>query len=124
MVDFMQVITWIVTAVGVMLLIGAAIGSMPTRLTFALLGIAQAAVLVGVIVDIVALVRGQSTPELLTHIGYLITVPLLIPAGLALTYRKIDRWGLLIVAVATLITAVMVIRQVQTLGIPFGYLNG
>ena len=53
----------------------------------------------------------------------LVSLPFIIPAGYALTYKKIDRWGLLILGVATLICAIMIIRQVQTLGIPFGYVN-
>ena len=67
--------------------------------------------------------RGWRLPDLATHLSYLISLPFIIPAGYAMTYKKIDRWGLLILAVATLIGAIMIVRQVQTLGIPFGYLN-
>jgi hypothetical protein len=121
--ESLRMITALVTGIGVVLLFAAAVGRLPRRATLALLAVAEVAVVAGVLIDIAWLVRGNSTPELLTHIGYLITTPLLIPAGLGLTYRKIDRWGLLIVGVATLITAVMIIRQVQTLGLRFGFLN-
>ncbi len=123
MLESLRMITALVTGIGVVLLFAAAVGRLPRRATLALLAVAEVAVVAGVLIDIAWLVRGNSTPELLTHIGYLITTPLLIPAGLGLTYRKIDRWGLLIVGVATLITAVMIIRQVQTLGLRFGFLN-
>ena len=73
--------------------------------------------------DVAYVVSGHPGPTLATHISYLVSTPLLIPAGVALTYKKFDRWGLLIVAVATLIAAIMIVRQVQTLGILFGYLN-
>lgn len=126
MIEALRALTGLVAGVGVVLLLAAAAGRfalLPRRLTLALLAIAQTATLIGIVVDIAWLARGNSTPELATHVGYLITTPLLIPAGLGLTYKKIDRWGLLIVAVATLIAAVMMIRQVQTLGLRFGFLN-
>ena len=114
---------WIVTALGVVLLAAAAVGRLPRRLVFASMGVALLATLVSVGVDVVLLVRGWRTPDLATHIAYLVSLPFIIPAGVALTYKKIDRWGLLIFAIATLITAIMIVRQVQTLGLPFGYLN-
>ncbi len=126
MIDALRVLTGIVTAIGVVLLVAAAAGRMyqlPRRITLSLLAVAEAAVLVGIVIDITWLARGHSAPDLVTHIGYLLTTPLLIPAGLGLTYKKIDRWGLLIVGIATLIAAVMMIRQVQTLGLRFGFLN-
>lgn len=128
MIEAMRVLTGLVTAVGVVLLLSAALARdgrrlLPRRAVFGLLGLAEAATLLGIVVDIVWLAGGRETPELVTHIGYLLTTPLLIPAGLGLTYKKIDRWGLLIVGVAALITAVMMIRQVQTLGLRFGFLN-
>lgn len=126
MIEALRVLTGLVAAVGAVLLVAAALGRfalLPRRVTIGLLAVAQAATMVGVVLDIAWLAGGNSTPELTTHIGYLLTTPLLIPAGLGLTYKKIDRWGLLIVAVATLIAAVMMIRQVQTLGVRFGFLN-
>ncbi len=123
MIDALRVITGIVTVIGLILLVAAWVGRLPRRVTLVLLAIAEAAVLVAIVVDIVWLLTGHDTPEFVTHLGYLLTTPLLIPAGLMLTYKKIDRWGLLIVGIATLIAAIMVIRQVQTLGLRFGFLN-
>ncbi len=114
---------WVTLAMGVALLIGAAIGRFPRPLTLGVLAVAEVATLVAVGADIAWLIQGRSTPGLVTHISYLLSTPLLIPAGFALTYKKFDRWGLLIVAVATLIAAIMIVRQLQTLGIPYGYLN-
>lgn len=114
---------WLVTAAGVTLLVLAAIGRAPRSLALGIAGLALIVTLVGIGADIVLLVRGWRLPDLPTHIGYLVSLPFIIPAGYALTYRKIDRWGLLILGIATLICAIMIVRQVQTLGIPFGYIN-
>lgn len=114
---------WVVTACGVALLVCAAIGRAPRSVAIGLAAVALAATLVGIGADVVLLVRGWRLPDLPTHLGYLISLPFIIPAGFALTYKKIDRWGLLILSIATLIDAIMIVRQVQTLGIRFGYLN-
>ena len=114
---------WIVTAIGVVFLVLAAIGRAPRPVALGLAGAAVLVTLVGVVVDIVLLVQGWRLPDLATHIGYLVSLPFIVPAGYALTYKKIDRWGLLILGVATLICAIMIVRQIQTLGIPFGYVN-
>lgn len=114
---------WIVTAIGVALLVLAAIGRAPRRLALSLAGIAVVVTLIGIGADVVLLVQGWRLPDLPTHIGYLVSLPFIIPAGYVLTYKRIDRWGLLILAVATLTCAIMIVRQVQTLGVPFGYLN-
>lgn len=114
---------WVTLAVGVVLLIAAAVGRLPRRVTLGLLAVAELATVVAVVADIAYVVAGHPGPRLATHISYLVSTPLIIPAGFALTYKKIDRWGLLIVAVATLIAAIMIVRQVQTLGFLFGYLN-
>lgn len=123
MIGLITGLTWFVTAIGVVLVAAAGVGRLPARAAFALLGAALAATIVGIVADVVLLVQGWKTPDLATHVGYLVSLPFIIPAGLALTYKKIDRWGLLILGVATLITAIMIVRQVQTLGLPFGYVN-
>ncbi|MEP7160041.1 MAG: hypothetical protein ABI746_02955 [Dermatophilaceae bacterium] len=124
MLDVIMACLWVVTATGVVLLLGAAVGRLPRGVALIVVGVAEAASIVSVLADIAGLVSGWESPELATHIGYLLTVPLITPAGFALTYKKIDRAGLLILAVAALITAVMIVRQVQTLGMDFGHLNG
>lgn len=123
MVGFLAVIAWLVAGIGVVFLVGAAVGRFPRRLAFFLIGVVEVGTILGVAVDAVSLVGGRQVPDLPTHIGYLLTTPLITPAGLALTYKKLDRWGLVIIGVAVLITAIMVVRQVQTLGVPFGYVN-
>lgn len=114
---------WVVTACGVALLVLSAIGTAPKAVALGLAALAYLSTLVGIGADVVLLVRGWRLPDLATHLGYLISLPFIIPAGYALTYQKIDRWGMLILGVATLIGAIMIVRQVQTLGIPYGYLN-
>ncbi|WP_168583011.1 hypothetical protein [Gephyromycinifex aptenodytis] len=113
----------IVAVLGAVLLVGAAIGRLPRPVTLGVLALAEFVTVAAVLVDVALVASGFRTPGLATHISYLVSTPLIIPAGFALTYKKFDRWGLLIVGVATLIAAIMVVRQVQTLGIPFGYIN-
>lgn len=124
MLDVIVACLWVVTAAGVVLLLGGAVGRLPRGVALIVVGVAEAASIVSVLAGVAGLLSGWETPELATHIGYLLTVPLITPAGFALTYKKIDRAGLLILAVAVLITAVMIVRQVQTLGMDFGHLNG
>lgn len=114
---------WVTLAAGVVLLLAAVVGRLPRPVTLGVLAVGELATLVAVGADIAYVVTGHQGPSLVTHISYLLSTPLLIPAGFALTYKKFDRWGLLIVAVATLIASIMIVRQLQTLGIPFGYLN-
>lgn len=124
MLDVIVACLWVVTAAGAVLLLAAAVGRLPRGVALSVVGVAEAASIVSVLAGVAGLLSGWESPELATHIGYLLTVPLITPAGFALTYKKIDRAGLLILAVAVLITAVMIVRQVQTLGMDFGHLNG
>lgn len=123
MIGFIEAVVWIVTAVGALFCLATVPGRLPRPVAFALFAVAEVAVLASVAVDVVLLARGWRTPDLPTHIGYLLSLPFIAPAGLALTYKKLDRWGLLIIGVATLIAAIMVVRQLQTLGVPYGYVN-
>lgn len=123
MFSVIVVAMWVTLAMGVLLLLAAAVGRLPRRVALGVIGVGWVASLVAVVADVAWLVQGRETPGLATHISYLLSTPFIIPAGFALTYKKFDRWGLLIVAVATLISAIMIVRQVQTLGIIYGYLN-
>lgn len=123
MIAAIEAAAWIVAGLGALLLLGAAIGGLPRPVTLGVLAIAELTTIVAGGLDALVLASGFETPRFATHISYLISTPLIIPAGIALTYKKFDRWGLLIVAVATLVAAIMIVRQVQTLGIPFGYIN-
>lgn len=114
---------YLVTAVGVVLLLLAIPPRAPRGVVLGLLALAELSIVAAVVADVVLLSRGWRTPGLGTHVSYLASTPFIIPAGFALTYRKLDRWGILIVGVATLIAAIMVVRHLQTLGVPFGYLN-
>lgn len=123
MIAAIEAAAWIVAGLGTILLLGAAIGRLPRSVTLGVLAIAEFTTIVAVGLDALVLAGGFQTPGFATHVSYLISTPLIIPAGVSLTYKKFDRWGLLIAAVATLIAAIMIVRQVQTLGIPFGYIN-
>lgn len=125
MIAALEAIAWITAALSAVILLLAIPPRVPRTLALAVTAAAQLAVMIGIGIDIAALVRGEARdiPSMATHISYLVTTPLIIPAGFALTYKKLDRWGLLIVGVAAVIATFMVIRQVQTMGVPFGYLN-
>ncbi|WP_226345896.1 hypothetical protein [Agilicoccus flavus] len=123
MLEIITACLWVTTAAGALLALGAAVDRIPDRVSLGLFGVAELGVIVAVAADVALLARGWVTPDLATHIGYLVSLPFIAPAGLALTYKKIDRWGRLILGIAVLIAAIMVVRQIQTLGIPFGYVN-
>lgn len=125
MIAALEVVAYISAGLSAVLLLMAVPRSVPRPLALSVIGAAQVVVMIGIVIDIAALVIGEARqiPNVATHVSYLITTPLIIPAGFALTYKKLDRWGMLIVGIAAVIATFMVIRQVQTLGIPFGYLN-
>lgn len=125
MIAALEVVAYISAGLSAVLLLMAVPRSVPRPLALGVIGAAQVVVMIGIVIDIAALVIGEARqiPNVATHISYLITTPLIIPAGFALTYKKLDRWGMLIVGIAAVIATFMVIRQVQTLGVPFGYLN-
>lgn len=120
MIAIIQVGLWTSTVIGVVLLLLAVLGRAPRSPVLVLAGLAEFTVVVGILVNVVMLLRGHAPPDLITHISYLLTIPFIIPLGVGLTSRKIDRWGLLIIAVACLVTAVLVVRQLQTLGVVDG----
>lgn len=125
MIAALETISIVTAVLSAVILLLAIPRSVPRKLSLAVIGSAQLAVMAGIAVDIVALVTGEARqiPSMATHISYLISTPLIIPAGFALTYKKLDRWGLVIVGIASVIATFMLVRQVQTLGVPFGYLN-
>lgn len=125
MIAALEVAAYLTAALSAVILLLAIPKSVPRALALSVIGAAQLVVMVAVGVDIAAVVTGEPRhiPSMATHISYLVSTPLIIPAGFALTYKKLDRWGLIIVGVAAVIATFMVIRQLQTLGIPFGYLN-
>lgn len=123
MIAALETVAYVTAALSALLLLMAIPPRVPRRLSLAVIGLAELAVLVGIGIDIATLVGGRKVPDMATHISYLVTTPLIIPAGFALTYKKLDRWGLVIVGIATVIATFMVIRQLQTMGVPFGYLN-
>ncbi|MBO3143984.1 hypothetical protein [Dermatophilus congolensis] len=125
MIAALEIISIITACLAGLTLLLAIPPAIPRPIGLAITAICTLVVFAGVIVDIIALITGEAhhIPSIATHISYLISTPLIVPAGFALTYKKLDRWGLAIIGVATLIATFMLIRQVQTLGIPFGYLN-
>lgn len=123
MLGLTTALIWAITAVGVVLLLAALVGRAPKNAAFALVGLAELLVVAAIIVD-VTMMRGHDVPDMVTHVSYLITAPLMVPAAIALTYKKIDRWGLLILAAGALLAAIMVVRVVQTLGIDYARIGG
>lgn len=117
MIVVVQVAMWLCTLAGVALLIAAIPGRAPRTLVFGLAGLAQAFVFLGMIADVIILAGGHQTPDLVTHISYVLSVPWFIPIAVALTYRKLDRGGLIMIGVGCLVTASLVLRQIQTLGV-------
>lgn len=111
---------WLCTLAGVVLLVAAIPGRAPRRMVFGMAGAAEVMVLLGIIANVIILIGGHQSPDLVTHISYLLSVPWFIPIAVALTYRKLDRGGLIMIAVGCLVTASLVLRQIQTLGVVGG----
>ncbi len=123
MIAALELIAYITAGLSALLLLMAIPPRVPRWLALSVIGLAELAVLVGIGIDVATIVGGRAIPDMLTHVSYLLTTPLIIPAGVALTYKKFDRWGLVIVGIASIIATFMVIRQLQTMGVPFGYIN-
>ncbi|MDO5697512.1 MAG: hypothetical protein Q4G51_06015 [Dermatophilus congolensis] len=123
MIAALELVAYVTAGLSALLLLMAIPPRVPRAVSLAVIGLAELAVLVGVGIDVATIVGGRQVPEMLTHVSYLLTTPLIIPAGFALTYKKLDRWGLVIVGIASVIATFMVIRQLQTMGVPFGYIN-
>ena len=123
MIAALELIAYITAGLSALLLLMAIPPRVPRWLALAVIGLAELAVLVGIGIDVATIMGGRTIPDMLTHVSYLLTTPLIIPAGVALTYKKFDRWGLVIVGIASIIATFMVIRQLQTMGVPFGYIN-
>jgi hypothetical protein len=77
------------------------------------LGIVQALVVIETGFAVVHLASGAHPHEYATFIGYLITLFLILPAGMLLARMEPTRWGALIVAVAALVLPVLVLRVNQ-----------
>lgn len=77
------------------------------------LAVVEAALLGQVVVAIVLMANGHRPAEVATFIGYLIAVPLVLPLGAALALMERSRWGSAIVALASLVIPVLIVRLQQ-----------
>jgi hypothetical protein len=104
----------------VVALVLAALGVLSTltrrRIGLAHLGAAallEAVLLVQAGIAVVRLVGGERPPEIATFAGYLAGVVLVPVAGVLLARSERSRWAGTVIAVAALVTAVMVWRLLQ-----------
>ncbi|SHH36914.1 hypothetical protein SAMN05444351_4634 [Geodermatophilus nigrescens] len=112
-----DVLVWSATAVAVAVAL-AGLASTLARRRIGLVHLAGAAVLevllvVQAVVAGVALAGGERPPETATFLGYLGGVVLLPVAGVLWSRTEPSRWAGTVLAVASLVTAVMVWRLVQ-----------
>ncbi len=110
-------LVWSATAVAVLVAL-AGLASTLARRRIGLLHLAGAAVLevllvVQAVVAGAALAGGQRPPETATFVGYLAGVVLLPVAGVLWSRTEPSRWAGTVLAVASLVTAVMIWRLVQ-----------
>jgi hypothetical protein len=110
-------LAWSATAVAVLVAL-AGLASTLARRRIGLLHLAGAAVLevllvVQAVVAGAALAGGQRPPETATFVGYLAGVVLLPVAGVLWSRTEPSRWAGTVLAVASLVTAVMIWRLVQ-----------
>lgn len=76
-------------------------------------GLLEVAVIVQAVVAVVALVGGTHLPETATFLGYLVGVLIIPVAGALWARAEPTRWAGTVLAVAALVTAVMLWRLVQ-----------
>jgi hypothetical protein len=110
-------LVWSATAVAVLVAL-AGLASTVARRRIGLVHLAGAAVLevllvVQAVVATVALTGGQRPPETATFVGYLAGAVLLPVAGVLWSRSEPSRWAGTVLAVACLVTAVMIWRLVQ-----------
>jgi hypothetical protein len=110
-------LAWSATAVAVLVAL-AGLASTLARRRIGLLHLAGAAVLevllvVQAVVAGAAMAGGQRPPETATFVGYLAGVVLLPVAGVLWSRTEPSRWAGTVLAVASLVTAVMIWRLVQ-----------
>ncbi|MCW2686377.1 MAG: hypothetical protein JWR37_1267 [Mycobacterium sp.] len=74
----------------------------------------QLMLVVQAVLAVVGLVDGHRTPELTTHLAYLVTSQGVLPVAVATTSRQEDRWSAGVLAVALLALAVVVVRLITT----------
>lgn len=73
----------------------------------------EAALLVAVIVNIIALIRTELAVDGLALIGYLIVVVLIVPAGVLWAFVNRTRYGVAAIVIVCLAVPVMLIRTQQ-----------
>jgi hypothetical protein len=110
-------LAWSATAVAVLVAL-AGLASTLARRRIGLLHLAGAAVLEVLLVvqagvAAAALAGGERPPETATFVGYLAGVVLLPVAGVLWSRTEPSRWAGTVLAVASLVTAVMIWRLVQ-----------
>ncbi|WP_091368603.1 hypothetical protein [Geodermatophilus telluris] len=118
------VLVWSATTVAALVAL-AGLASTAARRRIGLVHLAGAAVLevlllVQAVVAAVALAGGQRPPETATFVGYLAGVVLLPVAGVLWSRTEPSRWAGTVLAVASLVTLVMVWRLVQLWEAPGG----
>ena len=80
------------------------------------LGLIELALAVQVVVGVVKMAGGERPEEMATFIGYLIASLLVLPVGAALAIIERSRWGSAIVALASLVIPVVIVRMRQVWG--------
>ena len=110
-------LAWSATAVALLVAL-AGLASTLARRRIGLLHLTGAAVLevllvVQAVVAGAALAGGERPPEMATFVGYLAGVVLLPVAGVLWSRTEPSRWAGAVLAVASLVTAVMIWRLVQ-----------
>jgi hypothetical protein len=80
------------------------------------LGLIELALVVQVVVAVVKMASGERAEEMATFIGYLIASLLVLPVGAALALIERSRWGSAIVALASLVIPVVIVRMRQVWG--------
>ncbi|GAA2037684.1 hypothetical protein WDZ16_08600 [Pseudokineococcus marinus] len=100
-------------ALAVWSLVGAVRAARPSGGQLLLAAVLEAAILVQAVIATVLVVTGTRPLSTATFAGYLLTIVLLLPAGVFWGLADRSRWGNGVLAVTAVTTAVLVLRLEQ-----------
>ncbi|MGW4486772.1 hypothetical protein ACWEOE_23360 [Amycolatopsis sp. NPDC004368] len=115
MIETLAFATTVVCVAGGLAVLGTGLaGRYRRRRTLPALAVVQLALIVQVVADVAGLLGGDRPAEPGTHLAYVATSLLLLPAATAWSAPENGRWGAMVLAVALLAVAVVVVRAQTT----------
>ncbi|WIX79441.1 hypothetical protein QRX50_01075 [Amycolatopsis carbonis] len=115
MIETLAFATTVVCVAGGLAVLGTGLAGRYRRgKTLRALAVVELALIVQAVADVTGLLTGDRPAELGTHLAYLATSLVLLPAATAWSANEDGRWAAVVIAVALLALAVVVIRAQTT----------